>query len=208
MVRQQTWLMNANAMDGDEDAEDIRELRDVDVLDVGPVSFPAYTGTTAGVRAIGDQAELRCACQAAQRGAVTFQAGSLIDDDTWDPDSALQRVKNWAHEGDRMNMRKFSRAFAWHDGSGTEAGCRLLHHDVRDGKLHVHRGAVDRCMRSLDQDGGGVAPEDLEAVRSHLERHRSWADDDDDDDDDDQDQDRAVRAEQDRLRLQLAEAEG
>jgi HK97 family phage prohead protease len=37
----------------------IRELHDVDLYDVGPVTFPAYASTTAGVRAMGDLAELR-----------------------------------------------------------------------------------------------------------------------------------------------------
>jgi HK97 family phage prohead protease len=37
----------------------VRELHDVDVFDVGPVSNPAYASTTAGMRALGDQIELR-----------------------------------------------------------------------------------------------------------------------------------------------------
>jgi HK97 family phage prohead protease len=59
------------------DAEDdIRLIEDVDVYDVGPVTFPAYEATTAGMRALGELcAELRSAWQswrkAEHRGAVT-----------------------------------------------------------------------------------------------------------------------------------------
>ncbi len=36
---------------------DIREVHDVDVYDAGPVVFPAYDATTAGMRSIGDHPE-------------------------------------------------------------------------------------------------------------------------------------------------------
>lgn len=35
---------------GEGDAPDIRELQDVDLFDVGPVTFPAYESTTTGIR--------------------------------------------------------------------------------------------------------------------------------------------------------------
>lgn len=190
--------------------DDIRELLDVDVIDVGPVSFPAYASTTTGVRAEGDFAEVRSACdaQGEQRGVIRFQQHPLIDSDEWDADAAMQRVKAWASEGDRMSMRKFGRAFGWHDGSSTEAGHRLLHHDVRDGKLHTHRGAITRCLRMMDEDDAcGVPEDDRASVRSHLERHRSWDDDEDEENDDEEEYERKRRAASDRMRLQLAEAE-
>lgn len=42
-----------------EDGVDIREIRGVQLFDVGPVTFPAYEGTTAGVRSGDDLAEAR-----------------------------------------------------------------------------------------------------------------------------------------------------
>lgn len=186
-VVRQSLQYNQSAPDDSDADDDIRELQDLDVMDVGPVVFPAYQSTTTGIRAIGDEAELRCACEqiAEPRGVIRFQNHPLIEDDEWDADAAMQRVKAWASEGDRMSMRKFGRAFAWHDGSSTEAGHRMLHHDVRDGKLHTHRGAVKNCLRMLDEeDGGGVPEDDRAACRSHLERHRSWDDDYEDEDDD------------------------
>jgi HK97 family phage prohead protease len=209
---------------GGPDADDIRELHDVDVLDVGPVTFPAYSSTTSGTRAAGEEAELRSLCQdaqALQRGAVKYAEGPAIREDKWDQDAALERVQRWAHEGDRMNFQKYSRAFGHHDGSATEAGFRLLHHDVRDGKLHVHEGAVARCLRLLDSEGGGGVPEaDRAACRSHLERHQSaWQDDEEDEDlegegegdadrdEEDGDDERKRTLEQKRMRLRLADAE-
>ncbi len=192
---------------GSDDEDDIRDLLDVDVLDVGPVSFPAYSSTTTGVRAEGDLAEVRCACddaRAHQRGAVTYAHGPVIRSDSWDEDSARSRVESWASAGDQMDYGKFARAFAHHDGSATRAGYRGLHHDVRDGKLCVHSGGVQRCLRMMDEDGAGGIPEgDRASVRSHLERHRDAMQDDGEDDD----SDRKRRAESDRMRLQLAEAE-
>lgn len=201
-----------------DDCNDIRELRDVDVLDVGPVAFPAYTGTTAGVRAIGDLAEVRCACQAAaleNRGVVAYSAGPVIDSDTWDADSALKRIRDWASQGDNVDYTKYRRAFAFFDSADahTLGAYKLPHHDIRDGKLCVHKKGVQVAMAALLGSRGGTSiPEDAQkGVYSHLQRHyealgleapefKAAGGDDDD-------KERAVRAEHDRLRLQLAEAE-
>lgn len=43
---------------------DIRELLDLDVFDVGPVVFPAYTGTDVAIRAAGSVDEVRSAYEA------------------------------------------------------------------------------------------------------------------------------------------------
>lgn len=198
VVRQSIQYNQTSPNDSDDD-DDIRELMEVDVIDVGPVVFPAYQSTTTGIRAIGTESEMRSICEqiAEPRGVVRFQNHPLIEDDEWDADAAMSRVKAWASEGDRMSMRKFSRAFAWHDGSSTEAGHRMLHHDVRDGKLHTHRGAVKNCLRMIDEeDGGGVPEDERKACRSHLERHRSWDDEEDGDEDEWDDRQRMLMRQQ------------
>jgi HK97 family phage prohead protease len=50
-MRTQRWIIG----DGTAEKPDIRELHDVDVFDVGPVTFPAYTGTTAELVEMGDR---------------------------------------------------------------------------------------------------------------------------------------------------------
>lgn len=40
----------------------IREVNDVDLVDVGPVTYPAYDSATAGVRSAGDFADVRAEC--------------------------------------------------------------------------------------------------------------------------------------------------
>lgn len=214
-IVKQVFTYNDGPGGDDDTEEDIRELLDVDVYDVGPVSFPAYESTTTGIRAIGDLAEVRCACEdgrAHQRGAVTYAHGAVIRSDSWDEDSARARVLGWASAGDQMDHGKLKRAFAFSDGSATEAGHKLLHHDVRDGKLCVHSGGVERCLRMMDEDGEGDIPEaDRAAVRSHLERHRDAINDEDGDEDDsdtdpDDEKERKRRSEADRMRLRLAEA--
>lgn len=42
----------------------IREINSLRLYDVGPVTYPAYASTTAGVRAVGDPAEARAAFEA------------------------------------------------------------------------------------------------------------------------------------------------
>lgn len=43
----------------DEGTREIRTIQDVELFDVGPVTFPAYEGTTAGARAEGDLSEAK-----------------------------------------------------------------------------------------------------------------------------------------------------
>ena len=47
-----------------EDGMDVREIHSVELLDVSPVTFPAYKGTTAGMRAMGETDEIRSAYDA------------------------------------------------------------------------------------------------------------------------------------------------
>lgn len=57
-VRKQTWT----EQEDDGFTLYVREIEDVDLFDVGPVTYPAYTGTTVGARAHGHlTAELRSA---------------------------------------------------------------------------------------------------------------------------------------------------
>jgi HK97 family phage prohead protease len=51
VVTTEEWRMENNIY--------IREVRAVDLYDVGPVTYPAYTGTNVGTRAKGDSADAR-----------------------------------------------------------------------------------------------------------------------------------------------------
>ena len=62
---------------GGDGADDIRELHDVDVLDVGPVTFPAYSASSSGVRAIGEPSELRSVVEG-QSKALAEQAAADV----------------------------------------------------------------------------------------------------------------------------------
>lgn len=55
-----------------ENKVDIREIRGVELFDVGPVTFPAYENTTTGVRSQGADAEARSSWEA-------FKAGQAAD---------------------------------------------------------------------------------------------------------------------------------
>lgn len=47
------------AQDEESNYYDVREILSVELFDVGPVTFPAYVGTSAGMRALGSVAQLR-----------------------------------------------------------------------------------------------------------------------------------------------------
>jgi hypothetical protein len=48
-VLQEQWTQGAARKDGD---VDLREIREVDLFELGPVVFPAYASTTVGVRSL------------------------------------------------------------------------------------------------------------------------------------------------------------
>lgn len=63
-----------------EDKVDIREIRGVELFDVGPVTFPAYEDTTTGVRARGGENEARAsfdAWKAVETAAAEAKAAKL-----------------------------------------------------------------------------------------------------------------------------------
>lgn len=64
-IRGDRWLVA-------EDGTVVREVLDVDVFDVGPVTFPAYQATEVSTRALGELAELR-----ARPPADLVRAGSI-----------------------------------------------------------------------------------------------------------------------------------
>lgn len=58
-----------------EDSDDIREITDVELFDVGPVTFPAYESTDTGIRAIGDTSEAEQALAAHKAEIEADQRG-------------------------------------------------------------------------------------------------------------------------------------
>ena len=61
---------------------EIRELVELDVLEVSPVTFPAYTGTSAGLRSDGQGvAEIRAAREAARRDSERARRARTMDID-------------------------------------------------------------------------------------------------------------------------------
>ena len=56
-----------------EDGKTVREIRGVRLFDTGPVDFPAYEATTAGIRAVGDVEEARKAFDAHESAILAEQ---------------------------------------------------------------------------------------------------------------------------------------
>ncbi len=111
--------------------------------------------------------------------AVPFEGGEVVDG-TWDAGAAVARVRRWASRDgsgskETIDWRRYRRAFAWFDAANPEnfGSYKLPHHDVRDGRLVVHRRGVIAAAAALMGARGGVEiPEaDLGAVKSHIARH-------------------------------------
>ncbi len=220
----------------DPNLPDVRELTDLDLSDISVVTKPAFSGATVGVReATGRhdgreeaikrweafKAETRVAKIGSAAGATKFSHDDdyiLGDDVAWDATAALQRCRAWASRGDGLDYQKFARAFAFSDGTSSEDGCKLLHHDIFNGTLHTSVAGVRACIREMDDDDDedrGIPAEHRAAVRSHLMRHmeRHAEDDLDDDeeyddgDDEEKERQRKARSAADRRRLDEADAQ-
>ena len=75
-VREEDW-------GGSDEDGHIRELRDVQLYDVGPVTFPAYEATDASLRAVGDDTEARKAFDAYL--SLRSQDGPLFNEEALRP---------------------------------------------------------------------------------------------------------------------------
>ncbi len=116
----QTWR---DEKDADGHWTTTRELTDVDLYDVGPVTFPAYTGTSVGVRSlfpegvpaevrshvpelrkqVGSSADCQCDCPECQTGDCANCSDAECDDP--ECDHAGQDESNSAREREHMEMR-------------------------------------------------------------------------------------------------------
>jgi phage head maturation protease len=77
---------------GSYDDDDIRELYDVDLYDVGPVTFPAYEATSAGLRVAELAGEVRSAWDAARQEHKVAHA--------WTPSAEFLRMRARLAEAD------------------------------------------------------------------------------------------------------------
>ena len=111
--------------------------------------------------------------------AVPFEKGEVVDG-AWDADKAVARVRKWASkdgsgEKETIDWRRYAKAFAYVDGENPEnfGAYKLPHHDVRDGRLVVHRRGVIAAAQALMGARGGVRiPEaDRPAVLRHIAGH-------------------------------------
>ena len=110
-----------------------------------------------------------------RRGVVQFEALPVYDGSRWDATAAERRVREWAGGEEDINWSKYRRAFAWFDTekADTFGAYKLLHHDVRDGRLVTHRRGVIAAMGAVLGARGGVDIPETErrGVYNHLARH-------------------------------------
>ncbi len=113
-------------------------------------------------------------------GAVPFRRGPLIEDEDWDANDAIERIRKWASsdgsgDKDTIDWSKYRQAFAWYNTDDPQnfGSYKLPHHDVRNGQLYVHKRGVIAAAAALQGARGGVdIPEaDIDAVKQHIASH-------------------------------------
>lgn len=62
----------------DEGGKQVREIHDLDLFDVGPVAFPAYSGTAVGIRSLGDTSEAEAFAKAYREQVTEKQERSRL----------------------------------------------------------------------------------------------------------------------------------
>ncbi|MCS7159934.1 MAG: HK97 family phage prohead protease [Gemmatales bacterium] len=149
----------------------IRWLDDVNLIELGPVVLPAYSGTSVAL-ALRSYAMSRLK---ELRSVVPYEETPPYDDSNWDEQAALARVQEWASSEGSMNWEMYRRAFAWYDVENSEQpeAYRLLHHDIVDGQLVTHKGGIIAAMQAILSTNANVniPAADLPEVYSHLAQH-------------------------------------
>ncbi len=131
IVRTQNWLETKNA-DGSVDV--MRELTDVDLFDIGPVTFPAYPQTSVNARALwpdGMPVEVRshtkrnykcqCDCPECEDGDCADCSNEECDD----PNCEGERCRSRAHRADEKKTKRV-------DGEDLTSDCFLIVGDEND----------------------------------------------------------------------------
>jgi len=170
-----------------------RELLEVKLYDVGPVTFPANEATSVDIgapvrslaRARGlDPLEVRAAVESGAlwrllrvegRGVVPYQDLPLADRERpWDAAEAEARVREWAGGADWQPAR-YRRAFLWYDSENADtlAAYKLLIADIIGGDLVAVPRAIFAAAAALQGARGGVdiPAGDVPRCRAHLARY-------------------------------------
>lgn len=185
--------------DGDVLLRTITEIGEL--LDVSPVTYPAYRGTSVSVSSRDDteteQPEAESAARQRlralrrraaialvpeRRAVLAYQDLPLADRDrSWDAASAEGRVRKWANALDGPNPR-YARAFLWHrdgndaDGDGYPdnfGDYKLPYADVISGRLMAVPRALFAVAQVLQGGRGGadIPADDIPRLRAHVERY-------------------------------------
>ena len=106
---------------------------------------------------------------------VPFKSFALANEDKeWDSFAAESRVRKTAGgpDKDKINMDKYSEAFAWFDKEASEdiRGYKFLHHDSEGGELVTVWRGVKSAMGSLLKDTT-LEDKEKEKVYDHLAKH-------------------------------------
>lgn len=119
--------------------------------------------------------------------AVPNHRPDILDDESWDGDSAVQDLRAWASndgsgDKDTINWGEYRDGFGWYDDNDPEnfGSYKLPHHKVVDGELRTSKRGVYAAGAAVSGARGGVDISDsqLADIRDHLETHYSQMDED------------------------------
>lgn len=107
-------------------------------------------------------------------GTIPFHAFPAVVTESWDHDAAEKRVRAWATVDGKFRPAQYALAFAWIDPEKREllGGHKLLHHDIRHGKLVTVWGGVKAAGNAVQGARHEllVPPADLPGIKRHLEK--------------------------------------
>lgn len=176
IVRAQNWLETKNA-DGSVDV--MRELTDVDLFDVGPVTFPAYPQTSVNARALwpdGIPLEVRahrrekrnylcqCECPECEDGDCAECSNEECDDPNCDGEDLTSRCFEACQQSVhqiKISVEEIAQAIAraGEDPASAVSGCQNEFEEI----ARLAAGAIEGCKKF-----SGDKPDESESERARA----------------------------------------
>lgn len=107
---------------------------------------------------------------------IPFKSYSLLNKDIpWDSVKAKDNLWEWAKNNDKIDFKKYSQGFAYHNGDILEilSSYEVLHHDIENNEIKTNYKGIITAMATLLSDICAIdIPEDKKKdVYEHLSKH-------------------------------------
>lgn len=174
--------------DGKPITAEVRTIRELELIEVSPVTFPAYEDTETGLRAVDPVRAVGLALARRDSGLIEARSAycpellvwrkavalhsTATSDDEWDADTNIGRLPDDATAADLRAV------FAWVDPEGgpeSRASYKLPHHFV-DSDGNAGAASTRACSAAIavlngGRGGSNIPDADRQAVYNHLATH-------------------------------------